>query len=164
MSKTVFVQFRGDGFWAYDVVSSVLANFMVAAANKIESHNTWLSESIHSWRINAVVSEYGFHLADDWSADQIEVVRKLCVEASESIRKLGDFDAETVESWPQIDGGKICTRGHDIIPAEPVAKLGDAIVALLDGDLPDAPESHWWFYGLNDVTGTIKMGARKTDG
>ena len=162
MSKTVFVEFRADGFWAYDVVSSIFANFIAAAANELDDRDEWIAESIQKWRVNAIVSDYGFHLDGKWSPDQIHVVRILCHQASESIRKFGGFDAETVQSWKQINGGAICTRGHDAIPSEPIARLGDAIAALLDQTLPAAPKHHWWFYGLDNETGTLKMGTPRT--
>ncbi|GAB5407394.1 MAG: hypothetical protein Aurels2KO_56250 [Aureliella sp.] len=162
MPKTVFVKFRANGFWAYDVASSIYANFLVSAAEKLD--NDCIAESIHHWRVNAVVSDYGFYLDDSWSPEQINVVHELCGQASDSIRKSGDFDAETVGSWTQIDGGTICTRGHNEIPAEPIARLGDAIASLLTGQLPPAPENHWWFYGLDAETGIVKMGQPKTDG
>ena len=158
MSKTVFVNFRGDGFWAYDVVSSIFANFLVDAATKLDIRDEWIAETIHHWRVNAIVSDFGFYLDDNWTPDHILVVQKLCDAASSSIRTLGDFEAETVQSWTQIDGGSICTRDHDLIPCEPIARLGDSIAPLLDGTLPAAPDGHWWFYGLDSETGALKMG------
>jgi len=158
MSKTVFVEFRDDGVWAYDVVSSIFANFIAAAAKELDDRDEWIAESIHNWRVNAIVSDYGFHLDGNWSPDQIHLVRNLCNQASESIRKSGEFDAETVQSWKQINGGAICTRDHHVIPSEPIARFGDAIAALLVQTLPTAPKNHWWFYGLDNETGTLKMG------
>ena len=162
MSKTVFVEFRDDGFWAYDVASSIFANFIAEAASKMNDSDKWITESIHNWRVNAIVSDYGFYLDDNWSSDQIHMVRDLCHQASEAIRKFGELDGETIQSWKQINGGSIDTRGHDVIPSEPIARLGDAIAALLYQTLPAAPENHWWFYGLDKEIGTLKMGARRT--
>jgi hypothetical protein len=42
------------------------------------------------------------------------------------------------------------------IDAEPIARLGDAMINLIDGTLPAVPARTWWFFGSADQE-TISM-------
>ena len=95
MSRSVFVGFKGNGFWAYDVVS----------ATYLRATSTVLWNEIEKW-----------------------------------------------ETWP-------IRRGHDSIPSEPVARFGEALIALLEGKLAQPPAGHWWFYTLADEVDTLKRPA-----
>jgi len=159
MSRTCFVEFRGDGCWAYDVTSSVFLKFLIEAAIKQSSvtAEAWLDDAISHWRSSAVVSDFDFYLDGDWSPSQVDLVVDLCRIATETIRAGGDLTAADVESCPVLDTQHIFTRGHDPIPAEPVARFGDAVIALLRGTLPRPPENRWWFFTLDEEVDTIPM-------
>ena len=161
MSQTLYVSFRDNGFWAYDVASSVFLEFLIDAATQLADgdSNHWLTEAIQHWRVNAVISDSGFHLDDDWSESQIDTVIDLCCKAVAAIRDYGDIPASEAQSWPILDDRRMFVRGHDPVPCEPVARLGDAIIALLQNTLPEPPDRHWRFFTLADDIDTIAMRA-----
>ena len=146
MSRSQYVGYRDEGFWVYDVVSSVFLSFLVEAADEQVATNSWLSEDVYSWRVNAIVSDYSFHLNNEWSRSQIDLVVALCRQANEAIRSRASIPASDIpEPFPNE---WIELRGHNPIPSEPVARFGEAIISLLRGELPEAPQGHWWFYTL----------------
>ncbi|MCU0719849.1 MAG: hypothetical protein MUC83_09105 [Pirellula sp.] len=159
MSRSLYIHFRDNGFWAYDVPSSVFLKFLIDAASERLTLGTdpWLSNAIQHWRLSAVISELSRYADDEWSQSQIHTVCELCRAAVEVIRSAGDIPAGEIESWPILDEHRISTRGHDFIPCEPVARLGDAFIALLNGTLPEPPARHRWFFTLNDRPDTIAI-------
>ena len=159
MTRTAHVNFRDDGFWAYDVAGSVFLWFLIDAANKrLSSHDEpWLREMVQHWRVAAFITEMAHYTDDNWTTSQVDLVIQLSRHAIDAIRSHGDFAASDVQSWPVLDENRIFARGHDPIPAEPVARLGDAFIQLLQGQLPAPPDQHWWFYTLELETDTIKM-------
>jgi hypothetical protein len=117
----------------------------------------WLQETVHHWRVAAVVTELAHYADDDWSPSQVDAVIELSRNATDAIRRHGDFAADDVQSWPILDNQRILVRGHDPIPAESVARLGDAFASLLQGQLPPPPNHKLWFYSLGDHVDTIEM-------
>jgi hypothetical protein len=65
--------------------------------------------------------------------------------------------AEEIVSWLFVDDLRIFPRGANQVPAAPVVKLGRAMIALLLGDLPEAPKAEAWFFGAPDGRSTIRM-------
>lgn len=159
MTKTSYVRYRDNGFWAYDVAGSVFLWFLIDAANKqLSSHGEqWLKDMVHHWRVAAVITEMANYTDSDWTASQLDLVIQLSRHAVDAIRSHGDFAAADVQSWQVLDEQRIFARGHDPIPAEPVARLGEAFIQLLQGQLPVPPDQHWWFYTLEAETDTIQM-------
>jgi hypothetical protein len=98
-----------------------------------------------------------YYADDDWTPEQVDLVLQLCDDAICTIRKHGDFSATDVESWPVLEDQRIFARGHDPIRAEPVARLGEAYIKLLRGQLPNPPDQHLWFYTLDDNAEVIRM-------
>jgi len=144
MSQSLFVKYRGKGFWAYDVPTKILARHLVDAAVKRGAGmpEAWLQECIEGWRANAIVSEYGFYVDDGWTEDQVSTVRDLVGETCHVLRGKGTITGEEMETW------RIFPRGHHCFPVEPSVEEGEAIRALLCGDLPDPPDGMWWLYGV----------------
>lgn len=161
MSKLLYITFRGDGFWAYDVASSVFLKFLIDAASERVSAGAdhWLVDAVHNWRISAVISELAHYADDEWSQSQINTVIELSQVATEKIRCGGDIPASEIEAWPILDSQRIFARGHDPVPCEPVARLGDAFIALLQNALPKPPQGQWWFFTLKANADTIPMRA-----
>ena len=81
MSKTLFVEFRGRGFWAFDVVSGVFLKHLVDAATSSLAYQNqpWLADAVGQWRFNAVISDCGLFLDDAWSAEQVQVFGELAL-------------------------------------------------------------------------------------
>lgn len=161
MSRSKYINFRDNGFWVYDVTSSVFLKYLIDAANErlASDADLWLREVIQQWRVSAAISDLSHYTDDQWSQSQIDTVIEICRIATASIRSRGDIPAAEVESWPILDDQRIFARGHDPIPCEPVGRLGDAFVALLQNTLPAPPERHWWFFTLGDKVDTIAMRA-----
>jgi hypothetical protein len=140
VSKTKFVEYGdlnrplGDlphGFWVYDVGLDIFLKYLIDAAQASEQANTaWLSSAISEWRL----------LAEDACAR---------LEARESI------PAEEIVSWPILDDLRIFTRGADEVFTAPIVELGRAIIALVSGQLPEAPEGQIWLYGAPEGRMTI---------
>jgi hypothetical protein len=162
MTSTAFVQYRENGFWAYDVAGSVFLWFLIQSAEEHLATTTspWLQEMIQNWRVAAVVTEMAHYADDEWTPAQVELIVQLCRTTTGAIRQHVEFSGDDVQAWPVLDDQRIFVRGHDPIPAEPVARLGDAFASLLQGQLDDPPEQHLWFYTLDMDASTIKMNAK----
>lgn len=161
MSQTLYVGFRDNGFWAYDVVSSVFLKFLIDAASGFADGdpNRWLAEATQHWRVNAITSDFGLYLDDDWSGSEVDTVIDLCGKAIAAIREYGDIPSAEAQSWAILDDQRIFVRGHDPVPCEPVARFGGAVTALLQNTLPEPPDRHWWFFTLANDAETIAIRA-----
>ena len=159
MTATALVNFRENAFWAYDVPGSIFLWHLIQSAEELVANEPkpWLSEMIRKWRVAAAITEMACYTDDEWTTHQIDLIVKLSRQAIMAIRQHGDFSASDVETWPLIDNERLSARGHDPIPSEPVARLGEAYILLLLAELPEPPESHLWFYTLEEDIDTIKM-------
>ena len=106
-----------------------------------------------------MISDLSHYTDDEWSQSQIDTVIEMCRTATDVLRSRAEIPAAEIESWPILDDQRIFARGHDPVPCEPVARLGDAFIALLQNKLPTPPERHWWFFTLDDNVDTIAMRA-----
>jgi hypothetical protein len=151
MSKSLYVEFRGQGFWAFDVVSSILLKHMVDVAMPgIVANGPWLGEIVQRWREDFAISDFGFYLDEKWTKAQIEVVVDL-IEAACTLLEVRDgIPADEIEHWELLDGMRICTRGMPVVPTKPVITLGRAVMSLLRGTLSPAPVGMRWWYGVED--------------
>lgn len=161
MSRSHFITFRNCGFWAYDIPTSVFLKFLIdaASARVVSKPSQWLVDAIQNWRVTAVIPDLSHYAEDDWSQSQIESVMELCRSAVSSIRSHGDILAQEIELWPILDDYRIFTRRHDPVPSEPVARLGEAFIALLNSSLSKPPDGHYWFFTLDEVPDVIAMKA-----
>jgi len=159
MSRSLYINFRDNGFWAYDVPSSVFLKYLIDAATDRLATGTdqWLIATVQHWRVSAAISDLSHYAEDEWSQSQIDTVIEMCRSATDAIRWRVGIPAAEIESWPILDDQRIFARGHDPVPCEPVARLGDAFIALLQNKLPIPPERHWWFFTLDDNVDTISM-------
>jgi hypothetical protein len=135
----------------------VFLKFLIdSATDRVASGTSpWLGGAIEKWRVSAVISELSQWADDGWSQQQVDTVIELCRTATHAIRCGGDIPACEIESWAILDEQRIFTRGHNLVPSEPVARLGDAFIALLQNTLPEPPEGHRWFFTLDENTDTI---------
>src|SRR5258708_1818047 len=83
MSKTLFVEYRDAGFWAYDVAVGIFLKHVIDAARKCAEGEdaAWLRDCIDQWRVNAITSDLGLHLDEGWSNDQVGTIICLIEEA-----------------------------------------------------------------------------------
>jgi hypothetical protein len=158
MSKTRFIEYGGDGFWAYDVAMGVFLKHLIDQACRQVERQTlaWLTDSIDRWRENAVVPDVRLYLDPGWTDDQRRLVRTLIDDACRDLEKSESISAEEAASWKILDGQGIVLRGAAQIPTAPAVELGRAIGLLLEGALPEAPPGSWWLYGVEDGVSTIQ--------
>lgn len=159
MSRTAFVSYGDDGFWAYDVALSIFLKHLIDIAEPIakESGADWLKEEIHWWRVIAgpCAGTYSLTLAPSWSAAQRELFVEMARRACDAMTTRKEFTEAEIAQWPMLDDVCIFTRGADVVETAPVIELGKAIVALADGSLPAAPPGNFWFYGTPEGRRTI---------
>jgi hypothetical protein len=159
LSQTQFVRYRQSGFWAYDVALGVFLKHLidVAEEHRLEHEERWLVETVQWWRVVACVNSYGLALGEEWSAPQIATFLGLAREASVRIGRRESFAAAEMEAWSILDGGGVFARGASEVASGPIVELGEAIVALLEGELPSAPPGTTWFYGTPSGRRTLAM-------
>jgi hypothetical protein len=159
VSQTQFVQYRQNGFWAYDVALGVFLKHLIEVAEEesLKSEEEWLADAVKWWRVVACENSYGLAVSEDWSASQIAAFVRLAREACTRIGRHESFTATEIEAWPILNGGGIFARGANEVLSRPIVELGEAIVALLEGQLPTAPAGKRWMYGTPEGRSTIAM-------
>lgn len=166
MSKTKFVEY-GDpnrpldvlphGFWAYDVALDIFLKHLIDAGEASEQADApWLSEAISSWRY-ACVPDYGLTLDANWPTAHRQTFLALAEEACARIAARESIPAEEIGSWEILEGIHPYTRGATVVLTAPVVELGRAIIALVSGELPEAPQGEIWLYGTPEGLQTLQM-------
>ena len=92
-----------------------------------------------------------------WSEEQIAAFIELAKTACNRIAQRVSIPANENQSWEVLPGAHMRTRGQPEILTAPVVQLGRAIIALVDGTLPDPPADTRWFYGQPGDPSTIGM-------
>jgi len=158
VSKTQFVKYADRGFWAYDVALGIFLKHLVDAAEASgQADSTWLSNAVPSWRVSACISEYGLTLDANWSAEQRKTFVTLAEEACTRLAARESIPADEITAWPMLDGLRIFPRGATEVLTAPVIELGRAIIALLFGELPEAPQGETWLYGTPTGRCTLQL-------
>jgi hypothetical protein len=160
MSKTLFVEFRGDGFWAFDVVSAVFLKHLIDVATPFVGHagGTWLADAVARWREDAVISDFGLFLDDIWTVEQVETFTALAVAACDALSRRDVIPAEEIESWLMVDDLRCYARGLPFVTTASAVRLGRAVIRLVNGTLPEPPTWTWWFFSTDDAPTTIQKG------
>src|SRR5690349_17719935 len=130
MSKTLYVEFRGRGFWTFDVVSGIFIKHLIdAALKRLERRDEiWLSKAVEDWRVDAVVPDHGFFLDDDWSNEQMQTFTELAEAACDELSKRAEIPAEEFTSWPILDDLRIFRRGFAAVSTDSAIRLGRAVI------------------------------------
>jgi hypothetical protein len=157
MSKTLYVDFRGQGFWAFDVVSGIFLKHLIDVAEPriADRHEAWLAEAVGHWRFNAICGDCGLFLDENWSPEQVRSVREFAVSACDLLSERREISAEEMSSWSLLDGEGVFPRGYPVVTTDSAIRLGRAIIQLLDGSLPESPQGTWWFFGTEDAPPTL---------
>lgn len=162
MSQTLFVNWRDDGFWAYDVVAAVFLKHLIdAALLHLEHHDEpWLNDAIPQWRVNAVCSDLGLYLDESWSVGQVAVFTGLARQACDNLSRRDNIPAAEIQSWQLIDGdnGRFFARGEPFITTASAIRLGEAIIKLVNGTLPEPPPRTWWHFATEESAATLRKG------
>jgi hypothetical protein len=159
MSQTLFVCWHDNGFWAYDVVSAVFLKHLIdAATSQLErGDQPWLAESISHWKVNTACSDLGLHLDESWSDEQVATFTKLARQACGALSQRDKIPAAEIESWQMLEGesGRCFARGEPFITTASVIRLGEAIIKLVNGTLPDPPPGTWWLFATEESGETL---------
>ena len=147
MSRTKYVEYGDQGFWAYDVILGVFLKHLIDAAQTSDQAATdWVLNAIASWRTIACCSDYGLPLDASWSEMQRQSFVAMAEVACLRLGERASIPAEEIVAWPLLDHRYIYVRGAPQVVTAPVVDLGRAIIALVSGTLPDAPPGTTWFY------------------
>src|SRR5205823_4830666 len=95
----------------------------------------------------------------DWSVERREAFISLAEDACSRLGSRESIPAAEIVEWPLLEGLRIFPRGATEVFTAPVIELGRAIIALVSGDLPEAPPGMNWFYGT--PVGRQTIGAHK---
>ncbi|HET9282078.1 MAG TPA: hypothetical protein VFR24_08965 [Candidatus Angelobacter sp.] len=117
--------------------------------------------AISDWRV-ACVPDYGLTLDPTWSLAQQQTFLALAEEACAKLAARESIPAEEIVSWPILEDIRIFTRGATEVFTAPIVELGHAIIALVRGELPEAPEGQIWLYGAPKGRITIGWEGGKT--
>ena len=148
MSRTQFVEYADQGFWAYDVALGVFLKHLIdSAAATDQARSPWLSGAISNWRRVACISDIGLTLDPPWSEEQRQTFIALAEDACSTLAARAWIPAEEIVAWPLLEDLHIFTRGESEVLTAPVVELGRAIIALVSGNLPEAPLGQDWLYG-----------------
>lgn len=157
MSQSLFVEYRGRGFWAFDVVVSVFLKHLVDVAEPRIAGSSWLGEIVERWRVDTLLcGQFGVELDEQWSSAQMELVVELFEATCEILGRRDEIRGEEIEGWQLLDGERGFARGMPVVRTKSVINLGNAITALLRGTLPEAPAGSWWWYGAEEQPGTLE--------
>jgi hypothetical protein len=157
VSSTKSVGLGETLLWAYDVsVSLLLAELIGVVEERLpDERPAWWPGIEHDVRVHAIVSDFHLDLSLGLEVEQREELASLLEEATSRIRQRGQFTAEEAGRWRLLDDSTVLFRGTDPIDTAMVAELGAAVVALLRGQLPQAPTGTRWLFGSSGGRRTI---------
>jgi hypothetical protein len=158
MSKTVFIDYRGRYFGAFDVITKVLLKYLIDVAAPLAAREPWLALAVDRWRVDAELpSEFGFYLDDAWTQEQIDVFCRLLESACQLLHQREAIPAQEIEGWEVLgEDRRQVTRGIPLVPTKPVIMMGQAIIALVLGKLTPPPLGYWWWYTTEDTPQAIQ--------
>lgn len=158
MTATKGIKFGDRFFWAYDVAAGVFLKYLIDEAERSEETNSpWLSQAVSDWRVQAAITEFGLTLKEDWTSSQKQTFIELAERACRKLATRELIPAEEIASWPLKEDLRIFPRSNTEVPTAPVIELGHAIIALVSGNLPRAPQGEAWFYGTPTGRSTLRM-------
>ncbi len=161
MSQTKYVKFANSGFYVYDVALGVFLKHLIDAAEASDQVKAaWLSSAVQSWREAACIPDWGLSLDPSWSAEQRQTFLALANEACARLARRTSIPSEEIVGWRILDGLPIFPRGVTEVLTSPLVELGHALVALVSGELPQAPEGKAWLYGT--PSGREMLGVMRT--
>src|SRR5579862_3408745 len=156
MSKTQSIAFGGRHLWAFDASLAVwLAWFVLEWERRDRKHMASLESFVAQARLVATIGDYGLDLDALLGPLAIEPFTAIARDVTQQIRVGGPISAASVAAIHLLDGMAPIRRGPELLDPEPIARVGDAIVGLLDGSLVRPPSGTWWCVGTADPAATI---------
>ena len=149
MSKTTLVSFRGRLFGASDVIASIFLKHLIEASQQLAVVQLpWVAKIVDSWKVEiGMLGDTGIELDDKWSDAQVEIVVRLIEAACEALAERQVIPRDEIESWKFLDGERFYTRGLREVATDPIIQLGQGMISLLRGTLPETPDrtDHWYY-------------------
>ncbi len=154
MTKTQGVHYENSFFLAYDVAMGILLKHVIdaAEARPVDAESEWLRTEVSDWRAVACNDSLAMLIDGDgsWSARQTSIFVALVDEACTRLEARKTIPGVEVENWPILDDQRLFTRGETEVETAPIVELGRAIIALVNGSLPESPLCTTWYYGFPD--------------
>jgi hypothetical protein len=160
VSKTKLVEYGTQWFWAYDVALGIFLKHLIDASEASDHANaSWLRNDISSWQEVACIQDFGLAFDAGMSAAERQTLIILADKACSQLATREYIPAEEIVAWPLVDDLHICPRGATEVLTAPIVELGRAVMALISGELPEAPPGQTWLYGTE--TGRHTIGRRE---
>lgn len=159
MSKTTFVSYQDQWFWAYDVSLDILLKFVIEVGEAYQglSGDNWLVKTLNKLRVIIRVNDYGLDVDGICPPEEIGHFVKILNEAMDLISRTESLSENEIRSWEILPDCHISTRGQEIVRTKPIIELGQAIVDMINHSLPDAPTGTRWLHGAPGGIITVKM-------
>jgi len=142
----------------YDVALGVFLKHLIdAAEGSNQASTSWLSAEIPSWRVAACVADIAPTLDENWAPVQRHTIADLAKEACLKLEKRASIPAAEIVGCHLADDLSLYVRNETEVFTAPVIELGRAIIALILGELPEAPVGYAWLYGAPTGRDVIRM-------
>jgi hypothetical protein len=102
-----------------------------------------------------VCGDLGLYLDEAWSDEQLATFTGLARKACEELSKRDKIPADEIQSWPMGDIGRCFARGLPYVTTASAIRLGEAIIKLVNGTLPEPAPGTWWFFATEDSGETL---------
>lgn len=102
------------------------------------------------------MSDFGLTLDANWSVAQRQTFVTLAEEVCTMLAARESIPVEEIVRWKLLEDLRIFPRGATEVFTLPVVELGGAIIALISGRLPEAPEGQTWLYGTPEGRQTLR--------
>ena len=145
---TNYVRYGDRGFWAYDVALGIFLEHLIDAAEASDQAKlASVSDAINYWRQVACIPDFGLTLDSRWSEADRQTFLTLAETACSRLSQRTSITAQEIVNWRMLDDLQIFPRGATQVLTFPIVELGQAIIALVRGELPEAPAGKAWLYG-----------------
>jgi hypothetical protein len=146
VSKKKYVSYGDRGFWAYDIVLGVFLKYLIDVVEATgQAQTPFLADAVSSWRL-APIYDFGVSLEESWSPLQRQNIINFAEEACARLATRELISTEEIASWTFTGDERVFHRGLEEVRTAPVIERGQAIIALLRGELREPPRGEAWFF------------------
>ena len=161
MSRTVPVSFGTRNLWIYDQSLAVwLVRFIEHVATLDGGSAQPLARLVGDAPCHAALGAIQHLPLDEYVADEnLGAFVTAAGEVSRQIRAAGPIPVDPLHAM-RLDGydlPPIVRAQSGTLDPEPIASVGDVLVALVRGELPLPPPHMWWYVGVEAEPLTIRM-------
>lgn len=149
MGRTLAIEYYDVMIWSSHVVSSVYSGLIIDFCSNAEVITTypWIDSDIEQWKVSIEVNEFGFHLNEDWSRDELELIISIFEKVNGFIRNSEEISSDQICKLNMSHGLHIDMRGALSLSSEVLAVFGEALVSMFKNEFRPPTERGWWFYG-----------------